>query len=118
MALVNQASKYPTRKIMAVIISGMILGAAQSLLRLFWPEHPFAPYMDDIDIWLQGVVMIAAGYLTKEKTDEPDNKVNKLPQANVGNHDQLSFDLVRNDEETRGKVGNGKQASQGKGGAS
>lgn len=118
MALVNQASKYPTRKIMAVIISGMILGAAQSLLRLFWPDHPFAPYMNDIDIWLQGVVMIAAGYLTKEKADEPNNETNELPQTDLGDDGQLSFDLVRNDEETRGKVGDGEQASQGKGGAS
>lgn len=65
--LKNQPTKFPTRKIMAVIVSGAILGAAQSALGLYWPDHPFAPYLQDVDIWLQGVVMILAGYLTKEE---------------------------------------------------
>lgn len=69
MTLVNQSTKLPTRKIMAVILSGMIIGGVQSALNIFWPDHPFAPYMEEVDIWVQGLIMIAAGYLTKEKAD-------------------------------------------------
>lgn len=67
MALKNQDTKMPTRKMMAVIISGAIMGIAQSLLSVYWPDHPFAPYMSDVNIWLQGIVMVAAGYFTKER---------------------------------------------------
>ena len=70
MALVKQATNLPTRKIFAVLISGMILGGVQSMLHLFWPDHPFAPYMEYADIWLQGIVMVAAGYFTKEREQE------------------------------------------------
>lgn len=70
MALVEQASRFPTRKIFAVIVSGMILGGVQSGLLLIWPDHPLTPFMEDVDIWLQGIVMIAAGYFTREKEQE------------------------------------------------
>ena len=118
MALVNQASKLPTRKIMAVILSGMILGGIQSGLRLVWPDHPFAPYMEDVDIWLQGTIMVLAGYLTKEKADEPTNTTEDVQGASDSDDAQLVLPFVRMDEEEAGEVGNGKQASQGKGGAS
>jgi len=65
--LKTQPTKLPTRKILAVILSGAILGATQSALKIFWPDHPFAPFMQEIDVWLQGLVMVAAGYLTKDK---------------------------------------------------
>jgi hypothetical protein len=67
MTLQNQPTKMPTRKIMAVILSGMVLGGVQSALSIFWPDHPFAPLMDQFDIWIQAGVMIASGYLVKEK---------------------------------------------------
>lgn len=65
--LKTQPTKLPTRKILAVIFSGAILGAAQSALSLFWPDHPFAPFMQEVDIWLQGIIMVMAGYFTKER---------------------------------------------------
>lgn len=67
MTLINQPSKIPNRKIAAVIISGMIIGGLQSGLQLFWPDHPFAPLMDQFDVWIQAGVMIAAGYLARER---------------------------------------------------
>lgn len=67
MTLTNQQSKLPNRKIAAVIISGMIIGGAQSALQLLWPEHPFAGVMDQLDMWIQAGVMIAAGYMTRER---------------------------------------------------
>ena len=70
MTLVNQTKKYPTRKISAVIVSGIIIGVLQSLLRLYWPDHPFTPYIEDLDIWLQGFVMITAGYFTREREEK------------------------------------------------
>lgn len=75
MALVNQTSRLPTRKIMAVIISGMILGAVQNLLQMYWPDHPFTPYMEDIDAWLQLFVMGLAGYMTKERDNATSDVV-------------------------------------------
>lgn len=66
-SLVNQTSKLPTRKILAVIISGALIGGLQAALRVFWPDHPFDALMEDLDIWIQAVVMVAAGYMTKEK---------------------------------------------------
>lgn len=65
--LKTQTTKLPTRKILAVIVSGAVLGAGQSALKIFWPDHPFAPFLQDIDVWLQGVIMVLAGYLTKDR---------------------------------------------------
>jgi hypothetical protein len=113
MALVSQASRFPTRKIMAVIVSGMILGVVQSLLRYIWPDHPFSPYMEDVDIWLQGAIMVYAGYMTKEKNNEPVEQTTIVQEPSGGSSDQLSFDpLWTNEEEGRG-VGSRKQNPEG-----
>lgn len=67
MALQDQPTRLPTRKILAVIVSGAVLGAVQSALNLLWPDHPFAPIMDQADIWIQAGVMALAGYMTRER---------------------------------------------------
>jgi hypothetical protein len=64
--LETQSNRFPTRKIAAVIISGMVLGGLQSGLALLWPDHPFAGMFQDLDIWIQTGVMILAGYMTKD----------------------------------------------------
>lgn len=115
MALVKQASKFPTRKIMAVILSGMIIGGAQALLKLFWPDHPFAPYMEDVDVWLQGLIMVLAGYMTKEKQVEHLEQIDSLQRTVDSGGGQLVFDFVRLDEKEAGKVRDGEQISQGQG---
>lgn len=115
MALVTQASKFPTRKIMAVIISGMITGVAQSLLRLFWPDHPFAPYMESVDIWLQGLIMVYVGYMTKDSANEPVDETSGLQKPDLGGDSQLSFDPLWDGEKEGGQVGGGEQGSQGQG---
>lgn len=71
--LKNQPSGLPTRKILAVILSGMIIGGVQSALALLWPDHPFSPLMEDLDSWIQMLVMVIAGYMTKERRDVVDN---------------------------------------------
>lgn len=65
--LVVQQSAMPTRKIFAVIIAGMLAGLVQSLLKVYWPGHPFGGMMADLDIWIQALIMVIAGYVTKEK---------------------------------------------------
>lgn len=67
MALKNQPTAAPTRKMTSVIIAGMLMGALQSLLQVYWPDHPFADLMPQIEIWLQMGVMVAAGYFTRER---------------------------------------------------
>lgn len=62
---VEQASPAPVRKILAVIVSGMVIGAIQSGLNLVWPDHPFATMLEQADIWIQFAVMALAGYMTK-----------------------------------------------------
>lgn len=67
MTLKTQPTAMPTRKLMAVIISGAILGGAQAALSVLWPDHPFAPLMEQVDIWIQAGVMIIAGYMVRER---------------------------------------------------
>jgi hypothetical protein len=113
MALVAQTSKFPTRKIMAVILSGMITGVIQSLLRYFWPDHPFSPYMEDVDIWLQGVIMVYAGYMTKEKDNVPAEQTNLVQEPVDSGDAQLSFDPLWTNEEERGEAGSGERNPEG-----
>lgn len=112
-ALVKQPSRFPTRKILAVILSGMILGILQSALRILWPDHPFAPYMDDFDVWLQGFIMVVAGYLTKEKRNEvgSESVSGSLPQSPVNDDSQLSFDPLWDAKEETGQGGSGDTGS-------
>ena len=65
--LKSQPNSLPTRKILAVIIAGAVMGAVQSGLSLLWPDHPFAPLMEDFSVWIQWGVMAFAGYMTKER---------------------------------------------------
>jgi hypothetical protein len=67
--LVKQASFFPVRKIVAVIVSGAVIGGIQSGLNLVWPDHPFVDLLEQVDIWVQYGVMALAGYMTKEKAD-------------------------------------------------
>lgn len=69
MQLYDQPTAWPTRKIAAVLISGAILGAVQSALQLFWPDHPFTGLMDQFDIWIQTAVMFGFGYMVKERSN-------------------------------------------------
>lgn len=116
MALVNQTSKRPTRKITAMIISGMVIGVAQSLLRYFWPDHPFAPYVDDVDIWLQGAIMLGFGYMTKERADEPVSETLGVQEPPVGGVGSIPLNPLREVEEERGEVGSGEQTPCRQGG--
>lgn len=98
---------------MAVILSGMITGVIQSLLRYFWPDHPFSPYMEDVDIWLQGVIMVYAGYMTKEKDNVPAEQTNLVQEPVDSGDAQLSFDLLWTNEEERRQAGSGERNPEG-----
>lgn len=65
--LVTRNSPLPTRKIFAVIVAGMVVGGVQAGLKLLWPDHPFGEVLENLDVWIQGAVMIAAGYMTRDK---------------------------------------------------
>ena len=115
MTLVNQPSWHPTRKLVAMMVSGAIMGMAQTLLRHYWPDHPFAPFMQDIDLWLQGAVMIAVGYFTRNKTNEPVEQPSALQELGDGSGSQLSFSPLWTEAEEAGEAGIGKQAPETKG---
>ena len=108
MTLVSQVSRIPTRKIMAVIISGMLVGGLQSALHLFWPDHPFAPYMEYVDVWFQGMIMVLAGYATREKEYVVVDETAVVQKSDSGVGGELSLTTLRMDEEKTGGVGEGK----------
>lgn len=103
---------------MAVILSGMVVGGVQSALNLFWPDHPFAPYMSELDIWVQGVIMVAAGYLTKEKIDEDLDKASGVEEPTPSDDGQLVLPLVQSYQKEGGPSGDGEQTSKGQGATS
>lgn len=109
MTLVSQVSKIPTRKIMAVIISGMLVGGLQSGLQLFWPDHPFTPYMEHVDVWLQGVIMVLAGYMTREREYVVVEQTAVVQKSDSGGDGNLSLATLRVDEEKAGEAGNGER---------
>lgn len=102
--LVTQKSWWPTRKLLAMIISGAILGIVQTLLRSVWPDNPLMEYLPDIDIWLQGFIMIAIGYFVR---NEENVDVDKLEAA----AEQVGADRPRDSGECADpvKVGQGQE---------
>lgn len=115
MALANQPSWHPTRKLVGMMVSGAIMGMAQTLLRHYWPDHPFAPFMQDIDLWLQGAVMIAVGYFTRNKSDGPVEQPSALQELGDSDSGQLSFSPLWTEAEEAGEAGIGKQTPKAKG---
>jgi len=67
MNLVNQPTAWPTRKLWAVIIAGMLVGAIRGGLGAFWPDHPFEPFLIEAGPWIQTALMGLAGYFTRNK---------------------------------------------------
>jgi hypothetical protein len=65
--LVNQPSKLPTRKLIAIVVSGAILGGASAILNATWPDHPFGVFLEEGDQWIQLAVITIVGYMTKNK---------------------------------------------------
>jgi preprotein translocase subunit Sss1 len=65
--LVQQPTRKPTRKWVAMIIAGMVVGGVQTTLKIFWPGHPFEPLMDELGLYVQIFVVGAVGYITRNK---------------------------------------------------
>jgi hypothetical protein len=65
--LSNQPTAWPTRKLWAVIIAGMIVSGIRTGLAEVWPDHPFEPFLVELGPWLQTGVMAAAGYMVRNK---------------------------------------------------
>lgn len=67
MTLVNQPTAAPTRKMTAVIIAGIATAAAQTMLARYAPDFAGTQFLEDFNIWVQALVMIGFGYMTKER---------------------------------------------------
>lgn len=65
--LVVQPTLMPMRKVWAAMIAGAVVGAIQSGLLVWWPDHPFAPLLEQTDIWIQTAVMLLAAYFTRNR---------------------------------------------------
>jgi hypothetical protein len=65
--LKNQPTAWPTRKLWAVIIAGMIVSGIRAGLGEVWPDHPLEPFLVEMGPWLQTGIMALAGYMTRNK---------------------------------------------------
>lgn len=68
MTLKKQDTGWPTRKVGAAIIAGVVVGAAQSALRIVAPDLDTTELLAQVDVWIQTLVMVAAAYMTRERT--------------------------------------------------
>ena len=67
MTLINQPSKMPTRKVMAVIVSGAVVGAGRAALDIVWPGHPLDAAFQEFGTVITAGILVAAGYMTKDR---------------------------------------------------
>jgi hypothetical protein len=65
--LQNQPTAWPTRKLWAVIIAGMVVSGIRVALDEFMPGHQFEPLLLEAGPWLQTGLMAAAGYFTRNR---------------------------------------------------
>lgn len=65
--LVSQPDLAPTRKLWAVIISGIIMSVARSLLVTYAPDLPADDVLLQLAPYVQVGVMAAAGYMTRNR---------------------------------------------------
>lgn len=64
--LVTQATVAPTRKMWAVILSGIVTATVQTLLETYAPDLPINEILAQIDVWVQALVMAGFGYFVRE----------------------------------------------------
>ena len=67
MSLVKQSSVMPTRKMMAVILSGAIIGGVRAALDIVWPDHPLDASFQEFGTAITAVIMVASGYFVKDR---------------------------------------------------
>jgi hypothetical protein len=65
--LVDQPSLAPTRKLIAMIIAGAIMGTIQSLVVHYFPETDFSQILPQVGVWVNGAAMIVVGYFTRNR---------------------------------------------------
>lgn len=61
-------NRWPVRKVWAAIISGMVIGGVQTALSIFLPEQSFQVALEQLDVWIQGAVMVAFAYMTPSES--------------------------------------------------
>ena len=64
--LIDQPSRWPTRKVWATIISGAITGAVISAIGVVWPDAPLDLLGGHIDQLVMGAVMAISAYMTRD----------------------------------------------------
>ena len=65
MALVKQPTAGPTRKMWAVILTGIIMGAIMTVTKEYAPD--MADDVAGLEVWINAGVMAFAGYWTKDR---------------------------------------------------
>lgn len=69
MKLINQPGPKPNRKISAVIIAGIIIGAINGFLTAIFPGGSFTHVIEPLSPYIMGFVMALSGYMTRERHD-------------------------------------------------
>ena len=64
---VNQPTPLPTRKMMAVMVSGFAMIVVQMLLQNYAPDVPATEFLMQFELFVQALVMAFFGYMTKER---------------------------------------------------
>ena len=65
--LVSQPTAAPTRKMLAVILSGIVTATLQTLLETYAPSLPITEIVAQIDVWMQALIMAGFGYAVRER---------------------------------------------------
>lgn len=66
--LVTQPTAAPTRKMWAVILSGIVTATVQTLLETYAPDLPVTEILAQVDVWVQALVMAGFGYAVRESS--------------------------------------------------
>lgn len=67
--LVNQPTKAPTRKLMAMVIIGLLTGGANSALMAYLPAEAVTAIMEQFGPYIQVAIMAVVGYFTRNKAN-------------------------------------------------
>ena len=65
--LATQPTAAPTRKMWAVILSGIVTATVQTLLETYAPGLPITEVVAQIDVWFQALVMAGCGYAVRDR---------------------------------------------------
>lgn len=66
--LVDQPSKMPTRKMIAMMIAFVVTNVVKGLLEMYFPDTDFTSFLLQFNVYIEAMIIFATGYFVRNRS--------------------------------------------------